>query len=104
MSERDDLLALAESKGVKVDKRLGLDKLRALADDKGWSTDDTSATPAPVADPEPDPVLAEEAVNAAADDEWPKRIAPCAWLDQDGNRWTDLGQAGEAVDRIRARR
>jgi hypothetical protein len=37
------------------------------------------------------------------DDGWPQRIAPCAWLDQDGNRWTDMGEAYEAAQRIRER-
>lgn len=37
------------------------------------------------------------------DDGWPQRIAPCAWLDQDGNRYTDMGEAHEAAQRIRGR-
>lgn len=37
------------------------------------------------------------------DDGWPQRIAPCAWLDQDGNRHTDMGLAYEAAQRIRER-
>lgn len=42
-------------------------------------------------------------VTKAVDDGWPERIAPCAWLDQDGVRHTDMGLAYEAAQRIRER-
>lgn len=113
--ERDELIAFAENKGLKVDRRLGDEKLResieaqlAEQGEAPVSRDWGDEAPAPTAtetsdpDPEPEPVV-EPPVAEPVEDEWPKRIAPCAWLDQDGNRWTDLGQAGEAVEAIRRR-
>lgn len=111
--ERDELIAFAENKGLKVDRRLGDEKLREsieaqLAElgeepvSRDWGDDSEPASP-DVAPPDPEPDVAPAAEPETPEDEWPKRIAPCAWLDQDGNRWTDLGLAGEAVEAIRRR-
>lgn len=52
----------------------------------------------------PKPVTRAEPVEVEpVDDGWPERIAPCAWLDQDGVRHTDMGLAYEAAQRIRER-
>lgn len=35
------------------------------------------------------------------DDGWPQQVAPMAWLDQRGNRYTDLGEAQAGVRECR---
>lgn len=109
--DRDELIAFAEENDLKVDRRLGDEKLReqieAQLGDLGqvsrdWGDQITDDDIDRIADVAAAEVVAEPA-DAVESAEWPKRIAPCAWLDQDGNRWTDLGQAAEAVERITGR-
>lgn len=111
--DRDELIAFAEENDLKVDRRLGDEKLReqieAQLEDLGqvsrdWGDQITDDDIDRIADAAAAEVVAEfQSGDAVEPAEWPKRIAPCAWLDQDGNRWTDLGQAAEAVERITGR-
>lgn len=94
--DRDGLVALADDEGLKVDRRLGDEKLRdSIAAQLGDESDLTDAAATEV--------VAEQQPDEHVDDGWPQRIAPCAWLDQDGNRYTDMGEAHEAAQRIRER-
>jgi hypothetical protein len=115
MSKVDELRARAEELGVKVDRRWGAGKLSEVIaeaeaaaaeedEDDGvvsrdWDDDDQVADEPAVHEPAPPVPPAEP--PADPDDGWPKRIAPCAWVDQNGRRWPDLGLARQAVDRIR---
>lgn len=42
-------------------------------------------------------------MEIADDDGWPRQIAPIVWLDQDGRRYTDLGDAQRGAQEIRGR-
>lgn len=50
-----------------------------------------------------DGTVVEVPVSPAAplEDGWPQRIAPCAWVDQHGRRYTDLGEANAGAYEIR---
>lgn len=81
MSERDELIARLEAEGVKVDKRLGTEKLSALVADQD----------------EPEPERIETSPSTAAplevDDTWPRQVAPIVWVDRGGRRYTDRDAA-----------
>lgn len=102
--ERDELIAFAENKGLKVDRRLGDEKLResieAQLDDgpvsRDWGGEPPEPDVPPVVDApvdEPPEVLAEPSPEVGPEPTWPKRVAPRVWLDQQGRRYTDLNQA-----------
>lgn len=81
MSERDELIAKLEAKGVKVDKRLGIERLRSLVAEATDSSETRVETPPSTAAP------------VEVDETWPRQVAPIVWVDRKGRRYTDLGAA-----------
>jgi hypothetical protein len=60
------------------------------------------------ADPAPRQIAEAASVTDSAepeivDDGWPRQIAPIVWLDQNGRRYTDLGDAQRGAQEIRGR-
>ena len=103
LNELVELRARADELGIKVDGRWGLAKLCQVISDAegaadGLATTADRAAAYPIEDEvEPEVIVA----PAAPADDWPKRIAPCAWLDQQGRRYTDLGEAMAGADECR---
>lgn len=97
MSERDELQARLEARGVEFDRRLGVEKLRQL--DAQTSSDLEPAVEGPA------PVETIEVVPSRAapleDGVWPRQVAPLVWVDRAGRRYTDLGEAQRADDELR---
>lgn len=95
MSEREDVIARLEAKGVKVDRRLSTAKLAALDSEIDDSDND-----------EPEP--AEERIEVPPSPEppaesgvWPRQVAPIVWVDRAGRRYTDLGEARAGDEELR---
>lgn len=92
MSEREDVIARLEAKGVKVDRRMNTAKLAAL----DAETDDNEDAELPEerieVPPSPEPPV---------EDGWPRRIAPLVWVDRSGRRYTDLGRARAGDEELR---
>lgn len=83
MSERERLQAILTERGVSFDKRLGVERLRALV--AGTAPSDGDA--------ERIEVSAAAVAPVEVDETWPRQVAPVVWLDRGGRRYTDLGEA-----------
>lgn len=109
-NERDELKAILDDRGVEYDGRAGLEKLRQLVADTAPPAGDQEQPSEPggaASGDVPDPGDASDgdaqppAGAEGGEDEWPKQIAPLAWLDQAGRRYTDLGEAQLGAEECR---
>lgn len=111
MSERDELRARAEALGIEVDNRWNVATLRKRIADAEASASERTAVPAPADGTWSEAIEGDGTGEAlppvpevdAEDDGWPQQIAPQAWLDQQGRRYTDLGEAQAGAEECRRR-
>lgn len=105
MSERDELQARLEARGVEFDRRLGVDKLRQLDAQTSVDPEDDGSDDEPGAEETPEPGetinLGPSRAAPLEDGVWPRRVAPLVWVDRAGRRHTDLGAARRADDELR---
>lgn len=81
MSERDELKAILDARGVDYDGRLGLDKLRELEEATADFDDLDDDEPGPFGDDSEPP-----APEPASEPSTLRRVAPNVWVDDKGRR------------------